>query len=176
MDLKFGDYLIRSWRQQDAPAIAKYANNRKIWLNLRDGFPHPYTLDDANRFIANAAAKRPETFFAIASSKEAIGSIGLSLGQDVHRYTAELGYWLAEPYWNRGIMTGAIRALTDYAFEKFELVRIYAEPYASNPASSRVLEKAGFQYEGRLKRSVCKDGKILDQLMYARTRAHITSR
>ncbi len=113
---------------------------------------------------------QPQTIFAIASLDEAIGSIGFSLGQDVHRYTAELGYWLAEPYWNRGIITEAIQAVTNYAFEKLELVRIYAEPYDSNPASSQVLEKNGFQYEGRLKANVYKDGKVKDQLMYAKTK------
>ncbi len=91
--------------------VAKYANNRNIWLNLRDGFPHPYSIDDANKFIANALAKKPETSFAIASHKEAIGSIGLTIGKDVHRYTAELGYWLAEPFWGQGIMTEAVRLL-----------------------------------------------------------------
>jgi len=162
--------MIRSWKKEDALSISKYANNRKIWINLRDGFPHPYSLDDAEKFIAKAGEKKPETFFVIASTKEAIGSIGFGLGEDVHRYTAELGYWLAEPYWNRGIITEAIGIAIEYAFEKFELVRIYAEPYATNPASSKVLEKCGFQYEGRLKANVYKDGKVLDQLMYSKTK------
>jgi ribosomal-protein-alanine N-acetyltransferase len=170
MELKFRDCMIRSWKEEDASSILKYANNRKIWLNLRDGFPHPYTLDDAKQFITKSGAKDPETFFAIASSKEAIGSIGFGIGQDVHRYTAELAYWLAEPYWNKGIITEVIRIVTEYAFETFKLIRIYAEPYASNPASSKVLEKCGFQYEGRLKASVYKDGKVLDQLMYSKTK------
>ncbi len=161
--------MLRSWKEEDAHALSKYANNRKIWINLRDGFPHPYTLEDAKQFIAYAVAEHSETFFAIASSKEAIGSIGLSVGQDVHRYTAELGYWLAEPYWGQGIATESICTIAKYAFEKLELVRIHAEPYVSNPASTRVLEKAGFQYEGRLKSNVYKDGKLLDQLMYAKT-------
>ena len=166
----FRDYMIRSWKGGDAYSISKYANNRKIWLNLRDGFPHPYSLADAKQFIAKAQAKDPETFFAIASLKEAIGSIGLGLGQDVHRYSAELGYWLAEPYWNQGVITDSIFKITEYAFEELELLRIYTEPYASNPASLKVLEKCGFQYEGRLKANVYKDGKVLDQLMYAKTK------
>jgi len=170
MQLKFDKYAIRSWEIEDAPVIAKYANNRSIWLNLRDGFPHPYSIDDANRFIANALEKNPETLFAIASPKEVIGSIGLAIGQDVHRYTAELGYWLAEPYWNQGIMTEAVKTFIKYAFKKFNLNRIYAEPYATNPASSKILEKTGFLYEGRLKANVYKNGKILDQFIYAKTK------
>ena len=170
MQLKFKKHIIRSWKKEDAPVIAKYANNRDIWLNLRDGFPHPYSIDDANQFIANALAREPETFFAIASREEAIGSIGLAIGQDVHRYTAELGYWLAEPYWGQGIMTEAVSRFAAYAFTAYDLNRIYAEPYAANPASARVLEKAGFRYEGRLAANVFKDGQILDQLVFARTK------
>jgi RimJ/RimL family protein N-acetyltransferase len=170
LELRFDGYMIRDWRREDAPSIAKYANNRKIWINLRDAFPHPYHLSDAEAFLSRILGQEPRTIFAIATDAEAIGSIGFMFGEDVHRFTAELGYWLAEPYWNRGIMTEAVRRLTDYAFETFDLVRIYAEPYASNLASIRVLEKAGFQYEGRLKDSVYKDGKILDQVLYARTK------
>jgi RimJ/RimL family protein N-acetyltransferase len=170
MEIKCGQFFLRNWRLQDAPAVANYADNRKIWLNLRDGFPHPYTLDHAKQFIHNALAKQPQTFFAIASQQEAIGSIGLDMKQDVHRYTAELGYWLAEPFWNQGIITQAVKAFSAYGFKKFDLIRICAAPYSSNPASARVLEKAGFQYEGRLKASVYKDGKVLDQLMYAKVK------
>lgn len=170
MQLEFKNYMIRSWEKEDAPVLARHANNRNIWLNLRDGFPHPYSVDNANEFIANTLAKEPETFFAIASIKEAIGGIGFTFGQDIHRYTAELGYWLAERYWNQGIMTGAIQILTEYAFEMYDLNRIYAEPFATNPASVKVLEKAGFLYEGRLKANVYKDGKILDQFIYAMTK------
>ena len=169
MQFKLKKYIIRSWKKEDAPVIAKYANNRSIWLNLRDGFPHPYSIDDANKFIANALAKKPETYFAIGSRKEAIGSIGLTIGQDVHRYTAEIGYWLAEPFWGQGIMTEAVQLFAEYAFKKYDLNRIYAEPYTTNSASSRVLEKAGFLYEGRLKANVFKDGKILDQFIFAKT-------
>lgn len=161
---------IRAWTRQDAPALAKYANNRNIWLNLRDGFPHPYTLDNAHAFLDAVSDQNPVRLCAIATAEEAIGSIGISPNQDVHRLTAELGYWLAEPYWGKGIMTETILRFTDYAFECFGLVRIYAEPYAYNPSSCRVLEKAGFVLEGRLRCSVIKDGQIVDQLMYAKIR------
>jgi [ribosomal protein S5]-alanine N-acetyltransferase len=159
---------IRPWSGSDAAALVKYANNRKIWLNLRDVFPHPYTRADARGFLRMVGRQTPTTFFAIATQEEAIGGIGVSLNQDVHRFTAELGYWLAEPYWGKGIMTEAVRKFTDSAFDLFLLMRIYAEPYAHNAASCKVLEKAGFVLEGRLQRSAFKDGHVLDQLLYAR--------
>jgi len=173
MKLEFGDYQIRDWKDKDAPSLAHYANNRKIWMNLRDAFPYPYTLSDAKEFIVKVNALDPRTVFAIASRTEAIGSIGLGLGKDVHRFTAEMGYWLAEPFWNLGIMSAAIKIFSDFAMEKFNLNRIFAEPYASNPASARVLEKAGFIHEGIMKAHAYKDGKILDMYLYAKTRKFI---
>jgi ribosomal-protein-alanine N-acetyltransferase len=164
----FGE--IRPWASHDAPALVKYANHRQIWLNLRDGFAHPYTLNDAQAFLERACRQNPPAVCAIATAHEAIGSIGVSPNQDVHRLTAEMGYWLAEPYWGQGIMTEAVTKFADYAFEQFGLVRIYAEPYAPNAASCRVLEHAGFELEGRLRSSVVKDGQILDQYMYAKIR------
>ena len=162
--------LIRPWQPTDDETLAKYANNRQIWLNLRDGFPHPYTLDHAQSFLGRMAQQDPVTFFAIATPTEAIGGIGISINSDVHRLTAELGYWLAEPFWGKGLMTETVRQFTDFAFTHFGLVRIYAEPYAHNLASARVLEKAGFVPEGRLRCSVIKAGEIIDQLLYAKIR------
>lgn len=167
MYLRVGDYSIRNWQPSDAGALAKYADNRNIWLRLRDAFPHPYGLDEAQAFLAKAAAQDPTTYFAIASDKEAIGGIGIMRGEDVHRLTAELGYWLAEPYWGRGIMTRCVETFCTYAFSAFQLQRIHAEPYADNHASAKVLEKAGFCLEGRMRSNVIKDGRILDQLLYA---------
>jgi RimJ/RimL family protein N-acetyltransferase len=129
MNIKVGKCVIRDWRMDDAPSIAKYANNRKIWINLRDGFPYPYQLSDAENFLSKVAQQKPRIVFAIANDKEAIGSIGLMLGEDVHRFTAEMGCWLAEPFWNKGIMSEVVRGFTDFAFEKFEFNRIFAEPY-----------------------------------------------
>jgi [ribosomal protein S5]-alanine N-acetyltransferase len=167
MHQQIGEYLVRDWKTEDASAVADYANNRKIWQNLRDAFPHPYDLEDAKTFIVRAQEKKPPTLFAIATEKEAIGSIGLMPGQDVHRYSAEMGYWLAEPYWGKGIMTQAVKYLTDYAISELELIRIYAEPYTTNPASARVLEKAGYKCEGVLRSNVYKDGRLLDQFLYS---------
>lgn len=163
-----GHCIIRDWQMEDAASIAKYANNRKIWQNSRDGFPSPYTTHDAEIFITRISEADPRTAFAIATESEAIGSIGLMLGRDVHRFTAEMGYWLGEPFWGKGIMTHAVRFLADWALCKLKLHRISAEPYATNPASHRVLEKAGFTHEGILRSSVFKDGKILDQVLYSR--------
>src|SRR5581483_8477762 len=128
--------------------------NRKIWLNMQDAFPHPYTQASAAAFLDLADRQDPTTFFALATEHEAIGGVGVSIRQDVHRLTAEIGYWLAEPYWGRGIMTEAVSGFTELALERFGLKRIYAEPYANNAGSCRVLEKAGFRLEGRLQYSV----------------------
>lgn len=163
--------MIRDWTNGDTVSLVKYANNRKVWLNLRDAFPHPYTEAAATTFLEMVGRQSPTTFFAIATQEEAIGGIGVSLHQDVHRLTAEMGYWLGEPHWGRGVMTEAVAKFTEYAFENFQLVRIHAEPYARNASSCRVLEKAGFALEGRLRSSVIKDGEVLDQLLYARIRA-----
>jgi RimJ/RimL family protein N-acetyltransferase len=167
MNQKIGKFIIRDWLMGDAPSIAKYANNKKIWLNLRDAFPHPYSLKDAEHFISRVLKSNPKTIFAIATQKEAIGSIGLMIGKDVHRYTAELGYWLAEPFWGDGIMTQAVKKIIYHGTKVLKLHRIFAEPYTTNSASVRVLEKAGFNFEGVLRSNVFKDGKILDQYMYS---------
>jgi RimJ/RimL family protein N-acetyltransferase len=167
MDRQLGGYLLRGWREGDAPSLARYADNRSIWLNLRDLFPHPYRLEHAQEYIRRTRAAAPRTVFAIATPEEAIGSIGLAIGQDVHRYTAELGHWPAEPWWGRGIMTQAVRAMVEYAFGELGLRRVHAEPFATNPASARVLEKAGFTLEGRMRANACKEGRVVDQLLYA---------
>jgi RimJ/RimL family protein N-acetyltransferase len=161
---------IRPWSDTDVDSIVKYADNRNVWLNLRDGFPHPYTRDDARSFLALVKQQNPMTFFAIASDDKAIGAIGITLNQDVHRLTAELGYWIGEPFWGKGIMSEAVRLFTDFAFDNFRLVRIYAEPYTANKGSCRVLEKAGYSLEGRLRSNVIKDNQILDQFLFARVR------
>ena len=161
---------IRSWRLDDAAPLAKHANNRKIWLGLRDLFPHPYTIDNANEFLRCELRTQPITNFSIDIDGLAVGGIGIRIGEDVYRHTAELGYWLSEDFWGHGITSEAVPAFSNYCFENFPLHRIYAEPYANNPASARVLEKAGFVLEGRLKSNVFKDGQILDSLLYAKTK------
>lgn len=161
---------LRPWTADDKSSLVRYANNRNVWLNLTDGFPHPYTDSSADAFLAMVGRQDPVTFFAIATAEEAIGGIGVSIGSDIHRRTAEMGYWLAEPFWGRGIVSEAVATFAAYAFEHFDLVRIHADPFAGNRASCRVLEKAGFVAEGLMRANVIKDGALLDQWMYARIR------
>jgi RimJ/RimL family protein N-acetyltransferase len=147
--------------------MARLADNRKIWLNLRDAFPHPYAVRDAREFIKMARTRTPETMFAIAVDGEPAGGIGFVLHPDVERVSAEIGYWLGEPFWGRGIAAQALAAVTRHAIGTHALTRMYALPFARNAASCRVLEKAGYVLEARLRRSAIKDGVIIDQLQYA---------
>ena len=158
---------IRSWRSSDLASLVVHANNRNIWINLRDRFPHPYTPRDGSAFLRHTRDQRPETAFAIAVDGEAVGGIGFQLRTDVERVSAEIGYWLGESFWGRGIATEALVALTGHAIAAHGLTRVYAVPFAWNAASCRVLEKAGYVLEGRLRRSAVKDGRITDQLQYA---------
>jgi ribosomal-protein-alanine N-acetyltransferase len=170
MELVLERCTIRPWRLDDAESLTKHANNRKVWLALRDLFPHPYTMQDAQEFLRRTISEQPTTLFCIDVDGRAVGGIGIRVGHDVHRNTAELGYWLGEKFWGRSIMSEAVRAFRDFCFTNFPLHRVYAEPFANNPASARVLEKAGFFFEGRLKNNVIKDGKLLDSVLYAKTR------
>jgi len=170
MRIEFGQWQIRSFHPDDAPALAKYANNRNVSRNLWDKHPYPYRLADAEEWIQYAMQQEPETIFAIASSTEVIGCIGMLPQSDVARLSAEVGYWLGEPFWGQGITTAALQALTEYAFTELGMVRLYATVMEWNPASARVLEKAGYEYEGRLRKSAVKDGQIIDQWLYAMVR------
>jgi ribosomal-protein-alanine N-acetyltransferase len=149
------------------PSLVEQANNREIWINLRDRFPHPYTRADGQSFIKLARRMEPETFFAIAVDDLAVGGIGFVMQVDVERISAEVGYWLGESFWGRGIVTEALVAVTHHAIERHGLTRLFALPFAHNVGSCRVLEKAGYVLEGRLRRSAIKNGVILDQLQYA---------
>jgi len=169
MNIKFGEYIIREWTPSDEAALVKYADNRLVWVNLDDIFPHPYTAADARAWIVTASA-RPVTNFAIATDEEAIGGIGLKLQKDIYRRTADVGYWLGEPYWGKGIATAALAAIVDFGFGELDLVRLQANVFEYNPRSARVLEKNGFRLEGRLVKNITKDGKVIDSLLYALTR------
>lgn len=148
----------------------RHANNRNVWINLRDRFPHPYTTADARRWLDSVVGMKPESNFAIAVGGEAVGGIGFTVQPDVARRSAEIGYWLGEEFWGRGIATEALIAVTDYAFSNYDVCRLYAHVFDWNAASARVLEKAGYVFEGRLRKSVTKDGHTIDQLMYAMIR------
>ena len=163
------EFTLRPWRPEDAPSVARYADNPHIAANLRDVFPWPYSPQDAVSFIQSCLQADPavQLSLAIDVGGEAVGSIGVFLKEDVYRRSAELGYWLAEPYWGRGVMTEAVRRISETAFACFDIVRLFAEPFAVNAGSRRVLEKAGFSLEGLLRQSVFKNGKLLDSCIYA---------
>ena len=170
MEIDCGLCSLRPWRESDAAPIVRHANDREVWRNLRDRFPHPYAPADARAFIRAVARQSPTMNFAVVLNNGPVGAIGLNLGTDVERYSAEIGYWLGRAYWGRGIMTAAVRAATEYAFGPLGLVRVYALPLADNPASVRVLEKAGYVREGLLRASVVKAGEVHDQFLYAAVR------
>lgn len=165
--IHLGDYEIRPYVSSDVAAIVRYGNDREVWKNLRDRFPHPYTRAHAIEWLRYVRRQDPPHDFAIATRMSLIGGIGLQMQDDVYRRSAELGYWLGQPYWGRGIATRAVVAMTDYAFATFPIVRVYASVFEGNDSSMRVLEKAGYILEGRLRRSVYKDGRLLDQFVYA---------
>jgi ribosomal-protein-alanine N-acetyltransferase len=165
--LPLSNSTVRSWQPTDVTSLVAHANNRKVWLNLRDQFPHPYTARDGRAFIKYSRGLDPEANFAITVNGVAIGGIGFVGQRDVERVSAEIGYWLGEPYWGRGIATEALVALTKYAIDTNGYTRIFALPFAHNAPSCRVLEKAGYELEGRLRRSAIKDGQVVDQLQYA---------
>jgi len=160
---------LKPWSLDDIPDIARHANNPNIACNLRDAFPHPYTLADAEHFVSGCIGNDGigQLCRAVVADGAVVGSIGLFLGSDVSRKSAELGYWLAEEFWGRGMMSAAVRQLCAEGFTRFDLARIYAEPFAYNIGSRRVLEHAGFSLEGILKNSVFKKGRLLDSCVYA---------
>jgi RimJ/RimL family protein N-acetyltransferase len=166
--------VFRNWRSRDVEALCRHANNRNIWLNLLDRFPHPYTKRDAERWVdLNNATLSPPVNFAIELDGQAIGGVGMDRKQDVHQGTAEIGYWVAEPFWGRGIGTAAARFIADYAFRAYPLVRLEARVFEWNAASARVLERAQFTLEARLRQAVTKDGRVGDALLYARCRGDV---
>ena len=156
---------IRKWKLTDAKDIAVALSNKKIQDNLRDGLPYPYSEQDGIDFISSMlSANEDETFaFAITLDDKVIGSIGVFRQQNIHRQTAEMGYYIAEEYWGKGIMTDAVKQICEYVFENSDILRIYAEPFAYNTGSCRVLEKAGFQYEGTLRNNAVKNAENYHQ-------------
>jgi RimJ/RimL family protein N-acetyltransferase len=170
VQIKLSRCELRPWRVGDEASLVRYANNRSVSRNLKDRFPYPYTAADANAWIERASTQTLVTAFAIVVDGGAVGGIGIELGTDVHRRSAEIGYWLGEPFWGRGIATEALRAVTEYAFEHFDICRLEAGVFDWNPASARVLEKAGYTLEGRARLAVVKDGRSGDRLLYALVR------
>jgi RimJ/RimL family protein N-acetyltransferase len=167
MQIQLGIYQIRSYEVSDKNALLKYANNFNVSKNLRDTFPYPYTEKHADLWISAALNQNPELNFAIANEHELIGGIGLFKQPDVYRYSAEVGYWLAEPFWGKGITTTALIAISKYAFENLQLNRLFAGVFQGNISSMKVLEKAGYKLEGRMRKAVYKEKCFKDQLMYS---------
>ena len=169
MRLDCGCCVLRPWRVGDEHSLVRHANNYEVWRRLRDLFPHPYTNADAEQWIAFVQLQDPQTHFAIEVHGEAAGGIGLQLGSDIERRSAEIGYWFGEAFWGRGIATAAVGVLTRYGLETLDLTRIFAVPFASSSASIRVLEKCGYICEGTMHRSAIKEGAVIDQVLYALT-------
>ncbi len=167
MLLQLPQCTIRPWAETDAGSLQRHANNRNVSMHLRDRFPYPYESEQARTFLGWIAKQPSPTVWAIDVDGEAVGGIGIELRTDVERVSAEIGYWLGESLWGRGIATEALTAVTAEAFRRFDITRLYALPFADHAASVRVLEKAGYVREGHLRRSAIKDGKIRDQLLFA---------
>ncbi|MDR0791758.1 MAG: GNAT family N-acetyltransferase [Chitinophagaceae bacterium] len=160
-------FVLREWRLQDVKSLVENANNINIWKNVRDYFPHPYTEKDAEKFIQSVIHQpKPYTIFAIEIEGKAVGGIGIIPQEDIYKITTEMGYWLGEKYWNRGIMTRAVKQMVEYTFKKFSVTKIFAAIFEYNTASMKVLEKAGFTKEAILKKAAIKNGKTIDLHYY----------
>lgn len=166
MKIRLSKAIIRNFKMSDKTSIAKHANNRKIWLNVRNAFPHPYNEADAEWWISSVLENEVKTKFAIAVSGKVVGGIGLEINEDIHSKTMEIGYWLGEEYWNQGIITEAIQAIVKHVFANFDIMRLEARVYDWNIGSMRALEKSGFEKEAILKKRVFKDGKYVDEHIF----------
>jgi len=159
-------FILREWQQSDLDSLVKYANNSRIAKNMTNGFPHPYTLESGQNFL-NMAIANNQTIKCIDINGEACGGIGLHLQNDIHCKNAELGYWLAEPFWGKGIVPAAVKQITAYGFQNFDITRIFARPFGTNIASQKVLEKCGFTLEARLNKTIFKNDEFIDELIYS---------
>jgi [ribosomal protein S5]-alanine N-acetyltransferase len=167
MDTEKIHFILRPWHLDDLDHLVRFANNKKIACNLTDAFPHPYSREDGIAFINKFKDDDPLRVFAIEIDGIPCGAIGISPQPDVHRKNLEMGYWLAEEYWGKGIVTEAVRQIIDYGFKTFDINRIFARPYATNLASQRVLEKAGMKLEARFEKSIYKNGQLLDEFIFS---------
>jgi len=158
---------IRPWVASDAEAITRHANDREVSMHLRDRFPFPYGIEQARTFLGWILKQPVPTVWAIELNREAVGGIGIELHGDVERVSAEIGYWIGRAHWGHGIATEAVKAVTAEAFQRFDITRLYAVPFADHTASVRVLEKAGYVREGHMRRSAIKNGIVRDQLLFA---------
>ncbi|MCK5169478.1 MAG: GNAT family N-acetyltransferase [Bacteroidales bacterium] len=165
--IDLGTIILRNWQEKDVKSLSRNANNKKIWDNLRDGFPYPYTEMAAKQWITIANQDKPLTNFAVVYKGSAIGGVGIIKQNDIFRKNAEIGYWLGEKYWNKGISTKALKAMIEYSFNTFDVIRLFAHVFESNEASIKVLTKCGFTEEACLKKSIIKNNQILDCYIYS---------
>lgn len=161
------EFNLRPWTTEDLNSLVKYANNQNIAKNLTDKFPFPYTENNGRTFIEYATKDYPIHIFAIDIEGQAVGGIGIHPQEDIYRKNAELGYWLGEPFWGQGIISNAIKQIVNFAFETYDIDRIFARPFGTNIPSQIVLEKNNFFLEGRFDKILVKDGVLLDELIYA---------
>lgn len=171
LDLGIAGWTLRAWRATDAESLAQHANNLRVWRNMSDAFPHPYTLAIAQHWVARGHIDFGGDNWAIAFDDVAVGGCGLHQGEGGERCNVEIGYWLGEPYWGRGVVTQVARVLTEQAFARPEVTRVFAPVHADNPASMRVLQKNGFQREAELRQSAIKGGRVIDRVQWVRLRA-----
>lgn len=162
--------ILREWRPEDAASLAKYADNFEIWRYMRDGFPHPYTEADAQTFISMAIHSSGIGYFAIEVDGEAVGGMGFIPLRDVERVSGEVGYWLGEPFWGKGIVADAMKGMVEYIFTHTKLLHLFAKVYSTNPASMRVLEKAGFEKRAILRKAAIKNKQVIDLHYYERVK------
>lgn len=159
---------LENWSIEYINDLVKNANNRNVSKNLRNIFPYPYSVVDAEKFITHCQrCNNKHINLAIIEDNKAIGSVGVSIGEDIYEKSAEIGYWIGESYWGQGIMTHAIKEMIELCFSQYDIVRLYAVVFSHNKASCKVLEKCGFVFEGTLKNSIYKDGNIYDSRIYA---------
>lgn len=161
------EFILRKWTEKDIESLLKHANNIKIAKFLTNQFPYPYTKEDGQKFLSFVTGEWADKILAIDIKGEAVGSIGVFPQTDIHEKNAEMGYWLSEMYWGKGIMTEAIRQMCEYGFRQFDITRIYARPFGTNRASQKVLEKAGFTLEARFTDALFKNGEFMDELIYS---------
>ncbi|MBA2612620.1 MAG: GNAT family N-acetyltransferase [Bacteroidetes bacterium] len=161
------NFTLRPWTIDDLESLIKNGNNKEIAKNMTNKFPHPYTEENGRSFIEFATTSTSSCVFAIDVNEKAVGGIGLHLQDDIHCRNAELGYWLGEAFWGKGIITKAITQMVDHGFKSFEIDRIFARPFGINLASQKVLEKAGFKLEARFEKVLFKNGEYLDEMVYA---------
>jgi len=164
---------LRSLVLADALQLTKLADNIKIWNNLRDYFPHPYYEDDAQSFINLSNEKNPRQNFGIQYGGEICGVISLIMQEDVYKKTAEIGYWIGEPYWGKQVASEAVRLITEYGFKELNLIRVYAAIFEDNIGSMKVLEKNGYSKEGVFKKAVIKNNQVLDEHRYYKLNTNI---